>query len=172
MSEHERKAEEQEKFQSVDVTMGEGRADRIATDKKRLSRGLCSEEQFPFAIALLTGVVAALIIMAAGVQTERQSYVILERAVVGFLGSGLAMFFACRWLHDRGIPLYVNSHEEMQHSWVSAPEVEHEEGEPLPLEISDAQEDASVLTDNAFMPEESEFSPLGDSLPHIELPKQ
>lgn len=150
-----------------------GRTVGTSASSQSMMQLLQSEETFPVTLAILTGAVAALIIMVAGLHAERQSEVIIERAMIGFLVSGLVMFFACRWLNDRGIPLYVSRHEEMQHNWVSEPETEGVvQAQAVPNEKTPGDE-APDLTENAFAPSPlvSEFSPLESSLPHVEVPK-
>lgn len=171
MAEDMGKAQEEQEIRLAEGQSEEGRTKEPIAARKSLAQRLQSEETFPVTVAVLVGAVAAFIIMVAGLHAERQAAVIIERAMIGFLVSGLVMFFACRWLNDRGIPLYVRCHEEMQHSWVSEPEAERVEKAQAILEEKDEERETASLTDNAFAPLEDGFSPLGSSLPHVEVPK-
>lgn len=160
-------------MQAEEMSQGEGPPEGAHPLRKGAMQRLQSEEMFPVILGVLTGGVAALIIITAGLHAERQSGVVMERAMIGFLVAGLVMFFACRWLHDRGIPLYISQHEGLQHSWVSEPETEDAAEGTAPVEKKALGEDVPNLTENAFAPLASEggFSPLESSLPHVEAPK-
>lgn len=169
------KAQGEIEMHAEGMPQAEGQPERTLPARKGLAQRLQSEETFPVTLGILTGAVAALIIIAAGLHAERQSDVVMERAMIGFLVSGLVMFFACRWLNDRGIPLYISQHEELQHSWVSEPEKEGAEEETVPLEEEGKEfgDEMPDLTENVFAPVTSDegFSPLESSLPHVEVPK-
>lgn len=118
---------------------------------------------FRLSLACLTGIVAAVIIVFAGLNAERQFDVVMTRAVVGFCVAGASMFLGCLWLDTRGIPLYVSRHEEFQNSWVSEPEAGidavEEEPEGSPLEGSPFVPDLSPAAAEPADDEEDSFVP-------------
>lgn len=173
MSENVGKSQGEKEIRPEEMKSGKGRGERALSDSTGLAQRLQSEETFPVTLAFLTGAVAALIIITAGLHSERQTDVVMERAMIGFLVSGLVMFLACRWLNDRGIPLYVSRHADMQHSWVSEPETEDAVPAPSPSDEKVSGGEASDLPENTLMSSTSEagFSPLESSLPHVEVPK-
>jgi len=150
------------------------------------------DEAFLFKVlaALVVGIVAAVIIVVAGLEAERQSYVVMNRAIVGFSVSAMVMFLACFWLDKRGIPLYVSKHQELQSSWVSEPDDAEEEA--LLAEMADqssaeeavekeaegageAEPETAEEQDTEAAEETGEpvdgFAPLEDSAEHLKVPR-
>lgn len=100
---------------------------------------------FKLGIALVTAVIAAAIIVIAGIFSDRQLGVVFWRAVIGFFVSGIFMGGALYWLDRFGIPLFIARHEDqIQMEWLAEAEepeageegetAEGEEGEPGELE--------------------------------------
>ncbi len=100
---------------------------------------------FKLGIALVTAVIAAAIIVIAGIFSDRQLGVVFWRAVIGFFVSGLFMGGTLYWLDRFGIPLFIAKHEDqIQMEWLAEAEepeageegepAEGEEGEPGELE--------------------------------------
>ena len=83
---------------------------------------------FKIGIALVTAVIAACVIVIAGVVSERRLSVVFLRAVVGFFVSGAAMGAALYWLDRFGIPLFIAKHgDQIQMEWLSEAEEPEEE---------------------------------------------
>ena len=131
------------------------------------------DELFPAALAALIGAVAAIIIIIAGLSAERQIEVVMGRALVGFLVAGGVIFFACRWLNEQGIPLYVHRHEELQNTWVSEPEQNvpdmAKEG-TSPDEMAAPAKPADEAEEAANEP--TGFSSLEDSVQRVKVPEK
>lgn len=131
------------------------------------------EELFPAALAALIGAAAAIIIIFAGLSAERQIEVVMGRALIGFLVAGGVIFFACRWLNEQGIPLYVHRHEELQNSWVSEPEQnvpDMAEEDTAPGETAALAKPADEAGEAADEP--TGFSSLEDSVQRVKVPEK
>ncbi len=151
---------------------------------------------FKVVVALVVGLLAATIILLAGLGAERQSDIVVNRALIGFSVSAMVMFLACLWLDNRGIPLYVSKHEELQNSWVSEADDAEEEAllaelaereptaetgmpetpeTPLVEETPGEEEsdtEAQEVADNQEIGEEPDgFSPLADTAERLEVPR-
>ena len=131
------------------------------------------DELFPAALAALIGAAAAIIIIFAGLSAERQIEVVMGRALIGFLVAGGVIFFACRWLNEQGIPLYVHRHEELQNSWVSEPE----QNVPDMAEEDTAPGETAALAKPADEAGEADdeptgFSSLEDSVQRVKVPEK
>ena len=88
---------------------------------------------FKLGIALVTAVIAAAIIVIAGIFSDRQLGVVFWRAVIGFFVSGIFMGGTLYWLDRFGIPLFIARHEEqIQMEWLAEAEESEAgtEGEP------------------------------------------
>lgn len=103
---------------------------------------------FKLGIALVTAVIAAAIIVIAGIISDRQLGVVFWRAVTGFFVSGIFMGGTLYWLDRFGIPLFIAKHEEqIQMEWLAEAEepetgeqgetAKGEEGEPEPGELEE-----------------------------------
>ncbi|MBR5910114.1 MAG: hypothetical protein IKZ66_09115 [Schwartzia sp.] len=103
---------------------------------------------FKLGIALVTAVIAAAIIVIAGIISDRQLGVVFWRAVTGFFVSGIFMGGTLYWLDRFGIPLFIAKHEEqIQMEWLAEAEepeageqgepAEGEAGEPEPGELEE-----------------------------------
>ena len=111
---------------------------------------------FKLGISLVTAIVAAMIIVLAGIFSERQLGVVFWRAVIGFFVSGLFMGGILYWLDRFGIPLFISKNEEqIQMEWLSEAEepdegtdeaaiTEPEEAEPGEMEELMPQEGGAV----------------------------
>ena len=83
---------------------------------------------FKVGIALVTAVIAACVIVIAGIVSQRRLGVVFLRAVVGFFVSGAAMGGALYWLDRFGIPLFIAKHgDQIQMEWLSEAEEPEEE---------------------------------------------
>ena len=103
---------------------------------------------FKLGISLVTAVIAAAIIVIAGIFSDRQLGVVFWRAVIGFFVSGVFMGGTLYWLDRFGIPLFIAKHEDqIQMEWLAEAEeseagvegmlAEGEEGEPEPGELEE-----------------------------------
>ena len=107
---------------------------------------------FKLGIALVTAVIAAAIIVIAGIFSDRQLGVVFWRAVIGFFVSGIFMGGTLYWLDRFGIPLFIARHEEqIQMEWVAEAEESEAgtEGEP-----EEAEPESGELEE--LMPQEGE----------------
>ncbi|MBQ9634573.1 MAG: hypothetical protein IJR37_06120 [Schwartzia sp.] len=107
---------------------------------------------FKLGIALVTAVIAAAIIVIAGIFSDRQLGVVFWRAVIGFFVSGIFMGGTLYWLDRVGIPLFIARHEEqIQMEWLAEAEESEAgtEGEP-----EEAEPESGELEE--LMPQEGE----------------
>lgn len=107
---------------------------------------------FKLGIALVTAVIAAAIIVIAGIFSDRQLGVVFWRAVIGFFVSGIFMGGTLYWLDRFGIPLFIARHEEqIQMEWLAEAEESEAgtEGEP-----EEAEPESGELEE--LMPQEGE----------------
>lgn len=107
---------------------------------------------FKLGIALVTAVIAAAIIVIAGIFSDRQLGVVFWRAVIGFFVSGIFMGGTLYWLDRFGIPLFIAKHEEqIQMEWLAEAEESEAgtEGEP-----EEAEPESGELEE--LMPQEGE----------------
>ena len=107
---------------------------------------------FKLGIALVTAVIAAAIIVIAGIFSNRQLGVVFWRAVIGFFVSGIFMGGTLYWLDRVGIPLFIARHEEqIQMEWLAEAEESEAgtEGEP-----EEAEPESGELEE--LMPQEGE----------------
>lgn len=139
---------------------------------------------FKLGIALVTAVIAAAIIVIAGIFSDRQLGVVFWRAVIGFFVSGIFMGGTLYWLDRFGIPLFIARHEEqIQMEWLAEAEEseagtegEPEESEPesgeleelMPQEgeegVPQAEEGAELSEqENGAAPETDADNPEGPS---------
>ena len=87
---------------------------------------------FKLGISLVTAVVAASVIVIAGIFSDRQLGVVFLRALTGFCVSGLFMGGALYWLDRVGIPLFIARHEEqIQMEWLAEAEESESEAEAV-----------------------------------------
>jgi hypothetical protein len=129
---------------------------------------------FKLSISLVTALIAASIIVIAGVFSDRQLSVVFWRAIIGFFVSGLFMGGVLYWLDSIGIPLFISRHEEqIQMEWINeAEEPEAGEGEQAEGEAEETeQEDLEELLtqEGEEAPQEgAEVSPEGEENPEAE----
>ena len=75
---------------------------------------------YKLGISLVTAVIAASLIVIAGLFSDRMISVVLWRAVVGFCVAGVFMGGVLYWLDKFGIPLFIAKNEEqLQMEWLS-----------------------------------------------------
>ena len=123
---------------------------------------------FKLGIALVTAVIAAAIIVIAGIFSDRQLGVVFWRAVIGFFVSGIFMGGTLYWLDRFGIPLFIAKHEDqIQMEWLAEAEepeagaegaAEGEEGEP----DSDELEELMPQENAESAPQEGEAAESSD----------
>ncbi len=126
---------------------------------------------FKVVTALITGLIAFFVIVMAGLGAERQSDIVVNRAIAGFCVSAMVMFLACFWLDKRGIPLYVSKHEELQNSWVSEPDDDEEEAllaELAKRELETEAKAAEPVAEEAAGEPEAEMEPAAEALESAE----
>lgn len=129
---------------------------------------------FKLSISLVTAIIAASIIVIAGIFSDRQLSVVFWRAIIGFFVSGLFMGGVLYWLDSIGIPLFISRHEEqIQMEWINeAEEPEAGEGEQAEGEAEETeQEDLEELLtqEGEEAPQEgAEASPEGEENPEAE----
>lgn len=112
---------------------------------------------FKLGVSLVTGVIAAAIIVIAGIFSDRLLSVVFWRAVVGFFVSGIFMGGSLYWLDRFGIPLFIAKHEEqIQMDWLAEAE-ETDTGEEVPTESKEEESEPGELEE--LMPQESEGTP-------------
>jgi hypothetical protein len=109
---------------------------------------------FKLGISLVTAVIAAAIIVIAGIFSDRQLGVVFWRAVIGFFVSGVFMGGTLYWLDRFGIPLFIAKHEDqIQMEWLAEAE-ESETGEEIPAEGEEGEPEPGELEE--LMPQEGE----------------
>ena len=119
---------------------------------------------FKLSVALVTAVIAASIIVIAGIFSDRQLSVVFWRAVIGFFVSGIFMGGALYWLDRIGIPLFIAKHEDqIQMDWLS----EAEETEPETEEQPEGEAEASEEELEELIKQEGE-----DAVPEGEMPAE
>ena len=116
---------------------------------------------FKLGISLVTAVIAAAIIVIAGIFSDRQLGVVFWRAVIGFFVSGVFMGGVLYWLDRIGIPLFISKHEEqIQMEWLSEAEESAEEGEQAESGEEAAEEETTSEEDmEELMPQEGDEAP-------------
>ena len=101
---------------------------------------------FKLSVALVTAVIAASIIVIAGIFSDRQLGVVFWRAVIGFFVSGIFMGGALYWLDRIGIPLFIAKHEDqIQMEWLNEAEETESEAEEQPEGEAEAPEETEEL---------------------------
>lgn len=119
---------------------------------------------FKIGISLVTAVVAASIIVIAGLLSDRMLSVIFWRALVGFFVSGVFMGGVLYWLDRFGIPLFIAKNEEqIQMEWLSEAEEPERPGE----EAVEAPEETESGELEELMPQgdESVSEEAAESMP-------
>ncbi len=112
---------------------------------------------FKLGVSLVTAVIAAAIIVIAGIFSDRLLSVVFWRAVVGFFVSGIFMGGSLYWLDRFGIPLFIAKHEDqIQMDWLSEAE-EMGAGEETPTEGTEEEQEPGELEE--LMPPEGEGTP-------------
>ena len=110
---------------------------------------------YKLGISLVTAVIAASLIVIAGLFSDRMISVVLWRAVVGFCVAGVFMGGVLYWLDKFGIPLFIAKNEEqLQMEWLSEAEEPEQTGE----EVSEAAEEAEPGELEELMPQPDENS--------------
>lgn len=100
---------------------------------------------FKLGIALVTAVIAAAIIVIAGIFSDRQLDVVFCRALVGFCVSGVFMGGTLYWLDRIGIPLFIARHEDqIQMEWLAEAEEPEGEAEASEEEQQEQVEDSEL----------------------------
>ncbi len=108
---------------------------------------------YKLGISLVTAVIAASLIVIAGLFSDRMISVVLWRAVVGFCVAGVFMGGVLYWLDKFGIPLFIAKNEEqLQMEWLSEAEEPEQTGE----EVSEAAEEAEPGELEELMPQPDE----------------
>ena len=121
---------------------------------------------FKIGISLVTAVVAASIIVIAGLFSDRMLSVVFWRALVGFCVSGVFMGSVLYWLDRFGIPLFIAKNEEqIQMEWLSEaeePEQPGEEAAETPEETESGElEELMPQGDENVPEEEADLTPGG-----------
>ncbi len=142
-------------------TKWERRREMVRDRVQSWCRQYMADGGFKLGIALVTAVIAASIIVIAGIFSERQLGVVFGRAIVGFLASGIFMGAALYWLDHVGIPLFIARHEDqIQMEWVS--EAEESEEAPSEPEGSQAGDESEARPEGELeelLPQEGEIPP-------------
>ena len=142
---------------------------------------------FKLGIALVTAIIAAAVIVIAGIFSDRQLGVVFWRAVIGFFVSGVFMGGALYWLDRFGIPLFIAKHEDqIQMEWLAEAEepeaamegeaAEGETGEPEPGDLEELMpqegEGASQEGEGTKLPEQESAEALGTGGDNPENPSE
>ena len=123
----------------------------------RWCRRYMADGGFKLSISLVTAIIAASIIVIAGLFSDRQLSVVFWRAIIGFFVSGLFMGGVLYWLDRIGIPLFISRHEEqIQMEWINEAE-EPEAGEEEQAEGEAEETDQEDLEE--LLPQEGEEAP-------------
>lgn len=125
---------------------------------QRWCRQYMADGGFKLGIALVTAVIAAAIIVIAGIFSDRQLGVVFWRAVIGFFVSGIFMGCTLYWLDRFGIPLFIAKHEEqIQMEWLPEAEEPEAGAEGEPAEGEEGEPESGELEE--LMPQEGEEIP-------------
>lgn len=110
---------------------------------------------FKLGISLVTAVIAAAIIVIAGIFSDRQLGIVFWRAIIGFFVSGIFMGGTLYWLDRFGIPLFIAKHEDqIQMEWLAEAEEPEAGAEGEPAEGEEGEPESGELEE--LMPKEGE----------------